>query len=1209
MVTHCVAASDYSGHVHLKTLTLRGFKSFAVSTTLRFEPGINVVVGPNGSGKSNVVDALAWVMGEQGVKQLRGGQMADVIFAGTSKRPPLGRAEVSLTIDNSDGALPIDYSEVTISRTIFRTGGSEYAINGAPCRLLDIQELLSDTGMGREMHVIIGQGKLDEVLTATAEDRRGFIEEAAGVLKHRRRKEKALRKLDKMAGSLTRLEDLTAELRRQLGPLARQAEAARKAQIIQAEVRDARSRLLADDIALQQARMHAGSVDEAKLNADIEANTEATGAARTRVAELERAAAHASPELANLAEQWERLTSLEERFRSLGQLAAERQRSLSMAPVSQVGEAPEQIRARATEAREQETHLKAEVSAEQDALRVAIDVREKAESTSRELDRELAELQRKAADRREDAARLGGQINTATSRIEALEDEAARVEAALKAAQARATEASEQVARLEEEIVASTEADSSVVQAHEESARILAQAQAILVEARAAEQAARESLATWTTKADTLALSLEPEDASAWAASQSQTLVQGLLRDCLTVTSGWESAAEAALEGAATGVLATDIASAVDLLRAARDEEAGHLEISIAASASEPTATAASRAEALEKAFAGASIEADAAVRARDAVRATKPAAGAIAELLAGIALATDLHTARKLVEAGAPLVATIAGDVLTATRAWGGEATQASLLARQSACDEARREAEAAAIALKQAGEVLAEAEAAVEQAAEDNARSSAEMNARDSRLAALSAELGVLRQTREAAAGEVERSQQRAARITEDLAARREELEVLRARHKASQVQPEELAVAVEQVSKSAEAAQLDVREARQKETESRLSLRTLEERLRAIAGRSDSLERKAREAEERIEREQRAAIRRAEAAAVADRVGEHSTRALNAARALRGEVGQARAQAEAQRSVRETELAGARRTVDTLLAARRDLENVAHQRELALAEQRLRLEQLEARAIDELGVEAAILVKEFGPLNEVPMPTDKDPHHTVAFVREEQEQRLAKAERQLARLGLINPLALEEHKALEERAQYLAGQLADLKASRDDLLSMIREIDEKMDEVLRSALADVSERFSEVFATLFPGGQGRLVLTEPDSPLTTGIDIEARPPGKKVKRLSLLSGGERSLTAIAFLIAIFMARPSPFYVMDEVEAALDDVNLSRLLGIFSQLQASSQLLVITHQKRTMEIADTIYGMAMREQGVTSVVSQRLADIAPKK
>ena len=317
--------------MYLKSLTLRGFKSFASATTLRLEPGITCVVGPNGSGKSNVVDALSWVMGEQGAKSLRGGKMEDVVFAGTTSRPPLGRAEVTLTIDNTDGALPIDYSEVTLSRLMFRSGQSEYAINGNHCRLLDVQELLSDSGLGREMHVIVGQGHLDDVLHAGPEARRALIEEAAGVLKHRKRKEKALRKLEAMQANLTRLVDLTAELSRRLKPLGRQAEMARKAAVIQAELRDARLRLLADDYVTLAADLQRDEADEAAVLARRAALEQEVAQARARENELDQAAQQASAVLARAQETWFALSSLTERLRSTQHLAAQRHTLLTEA--------------------------------------------------------------------------------------------------------------------------------------------------------------------------------------------------------------------------------------------------------------------------------------------------------------------------------------------------------------------------------------------------------------------------------------------------------------------------------------------------------------------------------------------------------------------------------------------------------------------------------------------------------------------------------------------------------------------------------------------------------------------------------------------------------------------------------------------------------------------------------------------------------------
>ncbi|WP_291801120.1 AAA family ATPase [Cellulomonas sp.] len=426
--------------MHLKTLTLRGFKSFASATTLHFEPGVTCVVGPNGSGKSNVVDALAWVMGEQGAKSLRGGKMEDVIFAGTAGRAPLGRAEVSLTIDNSDGALPIEYTEVTISRTLFRSGGSEYAINGQGCRLLDIQDLLSDSGLGREMHVIVGQGQLDAVLRATPEERRGFIEEAAGVLKHRKRKDKALRKLEAMQANLLRLGDLTAEIRRQLGPLGRQAQVARKAQVVQTDVRDARARLLADDLAQLTATLEQEIVDESAVRAR-RAKVEATLTdARGRLATLEREAAEAAPALSEVSEIWYRLSSLRERLRGTATLAGERVRLLgSAAPERSGGSNPADLAAQAERVRVAEAELAAEVEIARAALEGAVVLRQESEQAAAAAEKQLATALRSAADRREGVARLAGQVGARRSRLEATEAEIGRLRDSLAPGGGRAT--------------------------------------------------------------------------------------------------------------------------------------------------------------------------------------------------------------------------------------------------------------------------------------------------------------------------------------------------------------------------------------------------------------------------------------------------------------------------------------------------------------------------------------------------------------------------------------------------------------------------------------------------------------------------------------------------------------------------------------------------------------------------------------------------
>src|SRR6478609_7856616 len=458
--------------VYVKSLTMKGFKSFASSTTLQLEPGITCIVGPNGSGKSNVVDALAWVMGEQGAKSLRGGKMEDVIFAGTTGRAPLGRAEVTLTIDNSDGALPIDYTEVTIARTMFRNGGSEYAINGTPCRLLDVQELLSDSGIGREMHVIVGQGQLDTVLRATPEERRGFIEEAAGVLKHRKRKERALRKLEAMDTNLTRVNDLTGEIRRQLGPLGRQAETARRAAVIQADARDARLRLLADDLIQLTSTLEQEVADETALVARRTEVEEVLTGVRARLAVLEQEAQEAAPELARAQERWFALSSLRERLASTGSLAAERVRLLSEdeQEAASSGRDPEKLRAQAAQVREQEQALLAEIAEATEALAAAVTHRAATESAHTAEQQRLARLVRAAADRREGLAKLAGQVGARRSRIEAGEAEIGRLRESLEQSRSRAAAAEREFADLEASVAVDEEGEEGLDTAHEHAA-------------------------------------------------------------------------------------------------------------------------------------------------------------------------------------------------------------------------------------------------------------------------------------------------------------------------------------------------------------------------------------------------------------------------------------------------------------------------------------------------------------------------------------------------------------------------------------------------------------------------------------------------------------------------------------------------------------------------------------------------------------------
>ena len=1187
--------------MHLKTLTLRGFKSFASATTLSFEPGITCVVGPNGSGKSNVVDALAWVMGEQGAKSLRGGKMEDVIFAGTAGRPPLGRAEVSLTIDNTDGALPIEYTEVTISRTLFRSGGSEYAINGSGCRLLDIQELLSDSGIGREMHVVVGQGQLDAVLRATPEERRGFIEEAAGVLKHRKRKEKALRKLEAMQGNLARLTDLTAELRRQLGPLGRQAEAARRAKTVQIELRDARSRLLADDLAQLVAQMEAERADENALRARQTATEQAMAEARAALARLEVAAASTTAEASRAADTFHALTALRERLRGLRTLADERVRLLGTAEPEHRGQDPDDLDAQAERARASEAELTREVELARTALEQAVAARTAAEEAAHAAERELATLLRGAADRREGLARLAGQVAARRSRVEATGAELERVRAAVEEAERRAEEATRAFAALETQVVGAEQGEEGLDAEHEAAAEALEAARSAVVELEETAGKAEKDHATWAARVEALELSLDRKDGAGALLAADSPGVLGSVAALLGVEPGYEDAVAAALGPLADAVAVESLGAAVDALRMLRDDDAGRATLVVGGS------------DGAREAGGSSGKNPATGVRALDIVTASGPAASSLRALLADVVVVEDLAQARALVQDHPGTVAvTRAGDLLGGTRAWGGSAAAPSVLHLQSALDDARAGLQDAAargerctFELVGARSRLAEAQSAFDATLE-------RLHESDAALAGVAEQLGTLGSAQRAARAEADRHRATLVQATERRAQDEAELTELARRLEAAEAQPEQSEDAIAAAQSDREARQGQATAARTAETEARLTLRTAEERARAVAGRAHGLARAA--AQERAARE-RAAARARERAAQAERAASVRADAGVALAALDRSIDRAQAErlaAEEARGARTAELDGVRRDVERLTGELRDLTDVAHRDEVARAQQQLRLEQLQARAVDELGTDPEVLVEEFGPHRMIPVPRpetadpdDPDPE-PAPYVREEQEKRLKTAERALARIGTVNPLALEEFAALEERHQFLTEQLADLKKSRQDLLHIVEEIDERVEQVFAEAFRDTAAQFERVFARLFPGGEGKLVLTEPSDLLTTGIEVEARPAGKKVKRLSLLSGGERSLTAVAFLVSIFKARPSPFYVMDEVEAALDDVNLGRLLEIFRELQVDSQLIVITHQKRTMEVADALYGVTMRGDGVTTVISQRMRETA---
>lgn len=1191
--------------MHLKSLTLKGFKSFASATTLRFEPGITCVVGPNGSGKSNVLDALSWVMGEQGAKSLRGGKMEDVIFAGAGGRQPLGRAEVTLTIDNNDGALPIEYSEVSITRRIFRDGASEYEINGNSCRLMDIQELLSDSGIGREMHVIVGQGQLGAILESKPEGRRAFIEEAAGVLKHRRRKEKALRKLDAMQANLTRLTDLTAELRRQLKPLGKQAEIARRAQVVQAELRDARLRLIADDLVSARHELAKEEADEATARAKRGETERALQFAQAEQNEIEASLAEDAPALNAAQDAWYRLSALAERLRGTVRLAAERARHLSDEGAREnQGKDPEVLEAEAEEAAELEVELAEGVEVAREALSEALARRSELENAVAAAEKAHIAAVRAIADRREGLARLAGQVEALRSKNSATAEEIERLSTTLAEAEERAEAAAVELAETELETGVEESDDESLHSRHEQAVAASEQAKARVNELVAAERAAEREIASWRARVDALSLGLSRKDGAGALLAAGHRLpgLLGSIAALLTVEPGAEVALAAALGPIADAVAVAGGDDALTALSLLRDNDAGRAGIVIGGGQSTvdrstwPYLPGGAR-------------------WAVDLVRCPEALRPAMERALDRVVVVSDLVVARQIIAAQPSLRAvTTDGDLLGADWAVGGSGRSESVIEVQAAVDEANDKLTSYEHTLAETVGALAGARA--EQEARRN-----EVNATKEALSevkvrkARSGErIARMRQAANTAMAEVERIRNQRAKVEQAREEQLAKLAELEERLVGAQEQPMD----DEPDSRVRDEAVAQLNTARQTEMDSRLALRTAEERARAVAGKAEGLRRAARQEREARERHERARQARARGKRVADAVVEGGELAIERIELSLQRAAAQRDEVASRRTQREAALLDIRGRVRELSTELEKLTDAVHRDEVLRAEQRLRIEQLETKIADDFGMGLDDLVLEYGPDRMIPPPANELAEYEAAkergedvtrppstpYDRDAQQRRAKKAERDLALLGKVNPLALEEFAALEERYKFLSTQLEDLKATRRDLLTVVKEVDDKILEVFTSAYEDVAREFEIVFNTLFPGGEGRMLLTDPDDMLTTGVDVEARPPGKKIKRLSLLSGGEKSLVAVAMLVAIFRARPSPFYVMDEVEAALDDTNMRRLIGLMQELKANSQLIIITHQKPTMEIADALYGVSMRGDGVTQVISQRLTN-----
>ncbi|WEV66898.1 AAA family ATPase [Bifidobacterium sp. ESL0769] len=1309
--------------MYLKELTLKGFKSFASATTLRFEPGITAVVGPNGSGKSNIVDALTWVMGEQGAKNLRGTSMEDVIFAGTSSRPLLGRAQVSLTIDNTDGTLDIDYTEVTISRTIYRNGGSEYAINGSPCRLLDIQELLSDTGLGQQMHVIVGQGRLDEILKADPAGHRAFIEEAAGILKHRKRKERAIRKLKNTEANLARTDDLLHEIRRQLGPLGRQAKISRRAASIQISLRDAQSRIFAEDAQKSMESRAKLRNDLGDVRRELETAQRDLAKVKVHIEQVEALSSESSPAMEKINETWHELSSIEERFRSLASLADERARSLAGQMITNFGEAPDILESRAKELDGQAEAQKKNVS----DMRIAYD---KATESRAGNEKQLAAARQTLTELRKAAQEH-------TSKVANLRQLKTREESAIELAQSRSKDFNgqrESIAKQRDDATAQRDAFEAETQnaGEEDSAAELEAAKTAMQQRQEELDALQEQLRATTAKvtalkakADALNETLESRNASGELEQDDAVAALGRLADFIHVEDGWEEAIAHALDQFASAIVVPGKSNMVEALRRASEGKLGQAVVlhPLEDGAVNDAETGNTNGKDSQYPVRCASTLVSANDSAKDADFAEN-VVRAVRLLLDDVAAVPDMDTALEAVEGKRfSQAVTKSGEVVNAVGAIGGSSRSQSDLSLAARRDKAMAEAKKLQA---EADAIQPKIEAATE--ARDKARLEVDRQSQQRIQAKVKAD-----QARK----NLKNVEERVKQLTRQLNGLDEKIKQTDDDRQTHQLKLEDLAQALEtaehsdtdnedfdDLDKRVHELETTLDKAREQEVSAKIVWNDANRKADSLVRQAGLLHDQASEAVARRtkmkalnEKRERQQAHDRQIAADARGMASLVAAELKTVVAKRDELSKAASSHDAQLKQLRAQRDEAEPKVATL-----------QQREHELDVNRERLAaqygQIEQKVSDTLGMDLEALVDEYGPDKLVPVlddeghpiplenagdsdtpvagnvesntfgnrpdasavsvdsavqrakatraasdssnsgniqddsaentsepdglnssgedasksdgryhlaedasevddqhdsdedaseaheqyvseqdsPIDAGHYQMVPYVRAEQEKRLHKAERDLKALGKINPLAAEEFDALETRNQYLNDQRNDVAKSRDDLLKLIKDLDHTMIEVFKNAFDDTAAAFEKVFATLFPGGKGRLRLENPDDLLTTGVIVEASPAGKRVKQLSLLSGGERSLTALALLFAIFTARPSPFYVMDEVEAALDDINLTRLINAFNDLRKHAQLIIITHQQRTMAIADALYGVTMRSDGVTAVVSQKL-------
>ncbi|MBP3893405.1 MAG: chromosome segregation protein SMC [Atopobiaceae bacterium] len=1170
--------------MYLKSLTLKGFKSFADRTHMVFDPGLTVVVGPNGSGKSNVSDSILWVLGEQSAKQLRGQAMEDVIFSGSSARKPVGLAEVTLVLDNTDHTLPIDFSEVAITRRMYRSGESEYLINNSPCRLMDITDILHDSGLGKDTHSIISQGKLDSILASRPEERRSLIEEAAGISKHRRRKERSERKLRSMQENLTRAKDIQREIGRQLRPLERQVDKAKRHRDLTARLREVSATLAVDDLRLLQENYARLTARGNEAEAAVELAQYRTTEKERELEKLQSLLEQKGLFVGDLGEQRRRMQDLlgrmdsdmrllEEKGRNMVSRLSEMRMTLSSAEKQRNDTAAEKERVSGelSDARVKAADLSNRVRDLQQEAKQATELRRTLGNRYAQLVNEQRQSQRTADTETLAYAKLEDQISNAKLEDEMFESRLAQIAETLATAEEALSERTERREQLAAEL------DRAQAAAEEAEANIRSCRSAI-DGARSSEAKEREKLS----KARATLSALESVDeqsenasgltAAIAASNEGLELVECRLADLIEVP--------AELDELVERLLGDDLAA---IVVDGADDAARLAESAVGMGRATGRATILSLGGRATDARMDAPGE-----RLLDRLGCDPKAEGMLAALLGDVRVVSDATAAVRAHDEAPDLTFVTESGVTVLPD--GRIVVGAEAGAEQGALERKRRiralqeGMSALEGAHADAQTALAEAEAALSDAREASARAKGEVARIRGEHQSIGSEIGRLEAQRNQAVSEQAQVSKRRAAASQKADQARPQIEQHRKAAREAEARVVEIGEQLEQLSGERSRASRAENDANARVADARLELATTMERRNNLERREHDLTKtladlvKRRDAAERSARSLE--VLRLRVDPLYDRYEAIHGRALEWAELLRDRSRLAEADSDSLKAT----IGNAKEAVNEASGELQRARDAVNEVKVEMGRVEVQVE----NAINAITSQGFVLDEALT----LPAPEDR------ATMEAEAET----LRRKIANIGPVNEVAMDEYTRLKERSDYIDEQVADLERARSALAKITAAIERKMRRQFLVIFDAVNANFAEVFSMLFPGGQAHLEMTDPDHLSETGIEIVAQPRGKRIQKMMLMSGGEKSLTALALLFAVYKTRTVPFYVFDEVEAALDDSNLSKLLDAIEQLKDTTQLIVISHQRRTMEQADVLYGVSMQADGVSHVVSQRL-------